>query len=47
MNSNKTFIKEAATTGTIIVLFFALAGILALLVRLACYGIIGLKMFIN
>ena len=47
MNSNRTFIEEAATTGTIIVLFFALAGILALLVRFACYGILWLKPFIN
>jgi len=47
MNNNKTFIEEAATTGAIIAIFFTLAGLLALLVRLACYGIVGLKMFLN
>ena len=47
MNNNKTFFEEAAATGTIIAIFFTLAGLLALLVRLACYGIVGLKMFLN
>ena len=47
MNNNKTFIEEAATTGAIIAIFFTLAGLLAILVRLACYGIVGLKMFLN
>ena len=47
MNNNKTFIEEAATTGAIIALIFTLAGLLAILVRLACYGIVGLKMFLN
>ena len=28
-------------------IFFTLAGLLAILVRLACYGIVGLKMFLN
>jgi hypothetical protein len=46
-NNNKTFIEEAATTGAIIAIFFTLAGLLAILVRLACYGIVGLKMFLN
>ena len=47
MNNNKTFIEEAATTGAIIALFFTLAGVLAVMIRLACYGIVGLKMFLN
>ena len=47
MNNNKTFFEEAATTGAIIALFFTLAGVLAVMVRLACYGIVGLKMFLN
>ena len=47
MNNNKTFIEEAAITGAIIAIFFTLAGLLAILVRLACYGIVGLKMFLN
>ena len=47
MNNNKTFIEEAAATGAIIAIFFTLAGLLAILVRLACYGIVGLKMFLN
>ena len=47
MTNNKTFFEEAATTGAIIAIFFTLAGLLALLVRLACYGIVGLKMFLN
>ena len=36
MNNNKTFIEEAATTGAIIAIFFTLAGVLAVVVRLAC-----------
>ena len=47
MNNNKTFFEEATTTGAIIAIFFTLAGLLAILVRLACYGIVGLKMFLN
>ena len=47
MNNNKTFFEDAATTGAIIAIFFTLAGVLALMVRLACYGIIDLKMFLN
>ena len=47
MNNNKTFIEEAATTGAIIAIFFTLAGVLAVMIRLACYGIVGLKMFLN
>jgi len=47
MNNNKSFFEEAATTGAIIAIFFTLAGLLAILVRLACYGIVGLKMFLN
>jgi len=47
MNDNKTFIEEAAATGALIAIFFTLAGLLAILVRLACYGIVGLKMFLN
>ena len=47
MNNNKTFFEEAATTSAIIAIFFTLAGLLAILVRLACYGIVGLKMFLN
>ena len=47
MNNNKSFFEEAATTGAIIAIFFTLVGLLALLVRLACYGIVGLKMFLN
>ena len=47
MNNNKTFFEEAATTGAIIAIFFTLAGLLAILVRLACYSIVGLKMFLN
>ena len=47
MNNNKTFIEEAATTGAIIAIFFTLAGLLAVMIRLACYGIVGLKMFLN
>ena len=47
MNNNKTLFEEAATTGAIIAIFFTLAGLLAILVRLACYGIVGLKMFLN
>ena len=47
MNNNKTFIEEAATTGAIITIFFILAGLIAALVRLACCGIVGLKMFLN
>jgi len=46
-NNNKTFIEEAATTGAIIAIFFTLAGVLAVLVRLACYGVVGIKMFLN
>ena len=47
MNNNKTLFEEAATTGAIIAIFFTLAGLLAILVRLTCYGIVGLKMFLN
>ena len=47
MNNNKTFIEEAATTGAIIAIFFTLAGVLAVMIRLTCYGIVGLKMFLN
>ena len=47
MNNNKTFIEEAATTGAIIAIFFTLAGVLAVMIRLACYGIVSLKMFLN
>ena len=47
MNNNKTFIEEAATTGAIIAIFFTLAGVLAVAIRLTCYGIVGLKMFLN
>ena len=36
MNSDKTFIEEAATTGAIIAIFFTLAGVLATLVRIVC-----------
>ena len=47
MNNNKTFFEEAATTGAIIALFFTLAGVLALMVRILCYGIVSIKMFLN
>ena len=47
MNNNKSFFEESATTGAIIAIFFTLAGILALMVRLTCYGIVGLKVFLN
>ena len=47
MNNNKTLFEEAATTGAIIAIFFTLAGVLAVAVRIVCYGIVGLKMFLN
>ena len=36
MNNNKTFIEEAATTVAIIAIFFTLAGVLAVAVRIMC-----------